>query len=82
LLAIAVEPTARGRGVGMLLVEGFLEEVGRRGQSAAHVVVAADNDAAVSLYRRAGFHVVERFELHSGTQSLLMQWPGGPNTES
>ena len=78
LLAVAVDPTARGRGAGTHLVEGFLTEVGRRGQHAAHVVVAADNEAAVSLYRRAGFHMAERFELHSGTESLLMRWSGQP----
>ncbi len=80
LLAIAVQPGARGRGVGTLLVEGFLAEVGRRRQRGAHVVVAADNDTAVALYGRAGFHTVERFELHRGTESLLMQW--SPSSDS
>ena len=32
LLAVAVDPMARGRGAGTLLVEGFLTEVGRRRQ--------------------------------------------------
>ena len=82
LLAVAVDPTARGRGAGTLLVEGFLTEIGRRRQDAAHVVVAADNETAVALYRRAGFHTAERFELHSGTESLLMQWSGRPDTGS
>jgi ribosomal protein S18 acetylase RimI-like enzyme len=82
LLAVAVDPRARGRGAGTLLVEGFLTEVGQRGQRAAHVVVAADNEPAVALYRRNGFHMVERFELHSGTESLVMQWPSGPDTQS
>lgn len=75
LLAVAVAPAARGRGVGSLLVSGFLAEIERRGQYAAHVVVAAHNDTAVALYRRSGFDTVERFELHSGTASLLMRWP-------
>jgi ribosomal protein S18 acetylase RimI-like enzyme len=76
LLAVAVHPTARGRGAGTRLVEGFLTEIGRRRQDAAHVVVAADNETAIALYGRAGFHPVTRFELHPGTESLLMQWPG------
>lgn len=79
LLAIAVHPSARGRGAGMLLVEAFLAEVVRRSQRAAHVVVAADNDAAVALYGRAGFQTVEQFELHRGTESLLMQWAPSPD---
>jgi len=74
LLAIAVSAAARGRGVGTLLVQGFLTEMAQRGQEAAHVVVAAGNDSAVALYRRAGFDIAERFTLHAGTESLLMQW--------
>jgi hypothetical protein len=35
---------------------------------------------AVALYRRAGFEDVERFELHPGTESLLMQWDRNPPT--
>ncbi len=81
LLAVAVDPMARGRGVGTLLVRGFLTEVQRRKGCAAHVVVAADNEIAIALYRRAGFHTVKRFELHSGTESLVMQWPSAINTE-
>ena len=82
LLALTVVPAARGRGAGTLLVEGFLSEIGRRRQDAAHVVVAAGNETAVALYRRAGFDVVDRFELHTGTESLLMQWAAEPGTNS
>ncbi len=82
LLAVAVDSSVRGRGAGTLLVEGFLTEIRGRGQDAAHVVVAADNDAAASLYRRAGFWTVERFEMHHGTESLLMQWPSSSDRGS
>lgn len=82
LLAVAVHPAARGRGAGTLLVEGFLAEIRRRNQDAAHVVVAADNATAVALYGRAGFETVTRFELHRGTESLLMQWPPAPGKGS
>ena len=37
-------------------------------------MVAAGNETAAALYRRAGFEMVDRFELHAGTESLLMQW--------
>ena len=77
LLAVAVDPTARGRGAGTLLVEGFLAEIGRRGQDAAHVVVAAgQRDCGRAVPASRVSHMVERFELHSGTESLLMQWSG------
>ena len=80
LLAVAVDPVVRRRGVGTLLVEGFLTEIGRRKQDAAYVVVAASNDAAIAVYHRAGFRTAERFELHQGTESLVMQWPCRPAT--
>ena len=80
LLAVAVDPAARGRGVGSLLVRGFLTEIERRGHRAAHVVVAAHNHTAVALYHRAGFHEAERFEFHAGTTSLVMQWPTPPGS--
>jgi ribosomal protein S18 acetylase RimI-like enzyme len=80
LLAVAVDGSFQGRGTGWTLVTAFLSEVSARGGDAAHVVVGADNAAAVSLYRRAGFAEIERFELHSGTESLLMQWDRNSTT--
>ena len=78
LLAIAVDHGFQGKGRGQTLVTAFLAEVARRGIHAAHVVVGADNRGAVALYERAGFVAVERFELHPGVESLLMQWePAG-----
>jgi ribosomal protein S18 acetylase RimI-like enzyme len=74
LLAVAVEPAARGHGAGGLLVNGFLEEIGRRHQHSAYVVVGAANDTAIALYERAGFLPLRQFQLHSGTESLVMQW--------
>jgi ribosomal protein S18 acetylase RimI-like enzyme len=82
LLAIAVAQDQSGRGTGQMLVEAFLTEVLRRGHTAAHVVVGADNSPAISLYRRAGFAEGGRFELHPGTESLLMQWDRTPDRGS
>jgi ribosomal-protein-alanine N-acetyltransferase len=76
LLSIAVDPAWRGRHVGALLVDGFFDEISRRGMDNAQVVVGADNAAAVALYGRAGFVGVRTFELHRGTTSLLMRRPG------
>ena len=74
LLAVAVASGAEGHGVGRQLVDAFLDELRSRSRPAAHVVVGADNSAAVALYERCGFVVVDRFELHAGIPSLLMQW--------
>ncbi len=81
LLAVAVDRRSQGLGAGRQLVAAFLAEVSARGLDAAHVVVGADNGTATALYERAGFATVERFELHPGTESLLMQWDG-PGTTS
>lgn len=78
LLAIAVEESQRGTGAGRELVSAFLDEVVACGGDSAHVVVAADNAAAVHLYRRCGFVEAARFELHAGTESLLLQWDQSP----
>jgi ribosomal protein S18 acetylase RimI-like enzyme len=77
LLAIAVDPARQRQGTGSLLVCGFLRELEVRGCRAAHVVVGAANHRAIALYEREGFVAVERFELHTGTESLLMQWESG-----
>jgi len=82
LLSIAVDPAWQGHGIGQMLVEAFLVSTRDRGQEAAHVVVGADNEPAIALYRRNGFNIVERFELHAGTESLLMQWDGQANRHS
>lgn len=74
LLAVAVDPAWQGRRIGARLVDTFLARVHADGGRAAYVVVAADNVAAVGLYRSAGFTEVGDFELHAGTTSLLMQW--------
>lgn len=77
LLAVAVEPSVRGRGVGESLVAGFLDEVRRRGGDEAYVVVGALNQGAVSLYRRTGFELDQELELHPGTKSLVLCWRPG-----
>jgi ribosomal protein S18 acetylase RimI-like enzyme len=78
LLSVAVDPRWQGRGAARRLVASFLDEAVARGCPAAHVVVGADNQRAIALYERAGFVTSERFELHPGTESLLMRWePGG-----
>ncbi len=73
LLAVAVDPGWRDHHVGRQLVGSFLGELERRGVRSAHVVVGADNAAAIAMYRRAGFAAVETFEMHRGIRSVLME---------
>jgi ribosomal protein S18 acetylase RimI-like enzyme len=78
LLAMAVDPTYRGRGVGKRLVASFLDQVATIGHGDSYVVVAGDNPVAIGLYQQAGFTTDVQFELHAGTPSLLMQREGPP----
>jgi ribosomal protein S18 acetylase RimI-like enzyme len=77
LLSVAVDTASARRGIGRALVAAFQQEVSERGSSAAYVVVGADNTPAIDLYERTGFSLSERFELHAGTVSLLLQWELG-----
>jgi ribosomal protein S18 acetylase RimI-like enzyme len=72
LLALAVDQRARGRGIGAALVTAFMGTA-VVGSTTARVVVGADNDRAIAVYRRAGFREDRQFELHAGTPSLLMR---------
>ena len=73
LLSLAVAPEARRRGVGALLVDSFHSAARDSGSVSARVVVGATNDTAIRLYRNGGFVEAERFELHAGTESLLLR---------
>jgi ribosomal-protein-alanine N-acetyltransferase len=55
LLTLAVRPEARRHGIGRRLVAEFLRISAGRGAETALLEVAADNAAAIALYRAAGF---------------------------
>jgi GNAT superfamily N-acetyltransferase len=55
LVALWVERSARGRGVGRRLVEGVVDWARRRGAARIELWVVDDNDAARALYERCGF---------------------------
>lgn len=55
LLTLAVAPEARRRGVGRRLLAGFLAEAAARDGRRVFLEVAADNAAALALYRATGF---------------------------
>jgi len=74
LLSMAVDADARGAGLGTELGTRFLDAMASRGSTEVRVVVGADNDTAVGLYRRLGFVDAATVEVHAGTRSLLLVW--------
>jgi ribosomal protein S18 acetylase RimI-like enzyme len=75
LLAMAVAPGQRGRGLGAALVARFQDEMGQRQPGGACVTVGAANTTAASLYRRCGFRLRTTIEVHRGAPSELLVWP-------
>lgn len=59
LLLIAVDPAARRRGIGQLLLDRFLAAAHDFGASRAHLEVR-DGNPALAMYRRAGFSAAGR----------------------
>lgn len=55
LLTLAVTPDRRRRGIGAHLLGRFLIAARERGAARVFLEVAADNDAALALYRQHGF---------------------------
>jgi ribosomal protein S18 acetylase RimI-like enzyme len=74
LLAVAVAPAARGRGVGRALVAAVNDELSRRGVTAARVVTASTNRAALGLYEAAGYRRAATVQVHAGVSSEVLTW--------
>ncbi len=55
LLTLVVAPAARRQGLGRALLAGFEAEARARGAGRAFLEVAADNGAALALYRQEGW---------------------------
>lgn len=60
LMALAVAPDQRGRGLGLRLLQTALTDVLRMGARAMFLEVAVDNPAAQNLYLKQGFKKVGR----------------------
>lgn len=55
ILNLAVTPDRRGQGTGRALVEALLDHLKKGGATQAFLEVRRSNDAAIGLYRAAGF---------------------------
>jgi len=74
LLATAIRPQGRGRGLGTRLGTEFLEQLRTRGAARVQVVVSAGNAQAIAAYRKMGFEDAGVIEVHAGEQSAVLIW--------
>ena len=58
VMTVAVDPRARGRGVGAMLLTGLHSLARGAGARSMMLEVRADNDSALGLYRTRGYEVV------------------------
>lgn len=74
ILDVAVAAAMRGRGVGGRLVREAITLARERGAVVLSLEVREGNDAAISLYRRLGFHEVGRRKRYydNGEDAVLM----------
>jgi ribosomal protein S18 acetylase RimI-like enzyme len=75
ILSVAVAAGAAGRGIGGALVAAAQEQLAQLGAPGARVVTAVGNDAALSMYERAGFRRRARTEVHAGVPQEVLVWP-------
>ena len=74
-LAIAVVPSARGRGVGTKLLDALVARAREAGHDALSLGVDRDNSGAIELYARHGFERVGETEDTVTMRAHLQQTP-------
>ncbi len=75
LQTLAVDPTHRGSGAGVLLLGAVLERAQARQATSMILEVRADNDDARRLYERMGFETIatRRRYYSDGSDALIMR---------
>jgi ribosomal-protein-alanine N-acetyltransferase len=84
LANVAVAATARGRGVGALLVDAVLAEAVTRGAATVYLEVRESNAAARRLYASRHFAEVgrrRRYYRNPGEDALVLARPLGPGPQ-
>lgn len=59
IIAIAVDPKYRGRGIGTILMQVILEKLKKRGVEIVWLEVRISNKRAISFYRKLGFEYTD-----------------------
>jgi ribosomal-protein-alanine N-acetyltransferase len=74
---MAVAPVVRRRGLGRELIKALLTRSSGKGVTAMKVVVGAENEAAIALYRASGFDEGHQTSVHSDDPSWELVWRSG-----
>jgi len=75
ILALAVDPGARGRGLGTALAAAAIAGVRSRGGERVRVLTAVGNDAAARAYTGAGMRRRGRDAVHGDVVQDVFEWP-------
>lgn len=76
IVSLAVTPDRRGEGFGRLLLSSLLDQAASSGVQCVFLEVRAGNEAALRLYRKAGFVETQRrrgFYLEPAEDAILMR---------
>ncbi len=68
IYSLAVDPSARGRGLGQSILVGLLAQLAERGACRVYLEVEQDNAPAIRLYERLGFRNIGRLPRYYGPQ--------------
>jgi ribosomal protein S18 acetylase RimI-like enzyme len=73
---IDVDPAFKNKGIGLKLLEAAETDMKRRGMRRSQLEVSEGNEAALNLYRKAGYTLKERIEgyykfEHNGTRNAI-----------
>jgi len=74
LVAMAVTPEARRRGLATRLGGTMLTALAARGETRVKVVVGAGNRGAIAAYEKMGFVRSGSVEVHAGERSEVLTW--------
>ena len=59
IMSLAVDPNARGRGVGAALTEAVEKSLIEKSVTTLQLVVSPENDAAIGLYEKLGYNRIQ-----------------------
>ena len=84
LSKLGLTPPFRGKRLGRLLVDRYIEEGVKRGHMRYRLDVQVNNEAAISCYRSAGFEICQRTESKDGKWNTdkVAPWRGLLDTTS